>query len=96
MQIQKCYIQPAFIPLSYKNITAKPPATAAKLIPTAAPPAVDAVAGEEPEVFEPEPVEAALGLELEVLLAGSIVALYDAQVEFGERGQVLSMQMLWS
>jgi hypothetical protein len=63
---------------------------------------LDTVAGEdpvavlEPDVIEPEPVEVAVEFEVVVLLDGSIVALYDAQVALGERGQVLSMQMLWS
>jgi hypothetical protein len=93
-------------PLSYKNIAAKPPATAAKLNVTVAPAALETVAGEEPVeeltplvlVTEPDPVEVAVELALVVLLttAGSMVALYEAQVELGARGQVSSMQMLWS
>jgi hypothetical protein len=61
---------------------------------------MDEVAELTPEVFEllPDLVEVAVVLEPVVLLttAGSMVALYEAQAELGARGQVSSMQMLWS
>jgi hypothetical protein len=61
---------------------------------------MDEVAELTPEVFEllPDLVEVAVVLEPVVLLttAGSMVALYEAQAELRARGQVSSMQMLWS
>jgi hypothetical protein len=77
----------------YRNIAAKPPAIAAKLKVMEAPAALETVAGGEV-------VEVPVGLDMLpeaelviVAFPGSMVALYDAQVALGERGQVLSMQI---
>ena len=77
----------------YRNIAAKPPAMAAKLKVMEAPAALETVAGGEV-------VEVPVGLDMLpeaelviVAFPGSMVALYDAQVALGERGQVLSMQI---
>jgi hypothetical protein len=88
---------------AYKNKAAKPPATAAKLMPTVVAPAFETEAGLEPvEVLTPlvvlVPEDAEGEAVAEVLLAatGFMVALYEEQVAFGESGQVASMQMAWS
>jgi len=77
----------------YRSKAAKPPAMAAKLKVMEAPAALETVAGGEV-------VEVPVGLDMLpeaelviVAFPGSIVALYDAQVALGERGQVLSMQI---
>jgi hypothetical protein len=64
IRIHEYYLQSKATTISYKNIAAKPPATAAKLKATVAPAAVDTVAtGAEPVavfppvVLLPEPVE---------------------------------------
>ncbi len=77
----------------YRNIAAKPPAMAAKLKVMEAPAALETVAGGE--VVE-VPVELDMLPEAELVIVafpGAMVALYDAQVALGERGQVLSMQI---
>lgn len=89
----KIYLQTRHTQNPYRNIAAKPPAMAAKLKVMEAPAALETVAGAEV-------VEVPVGLDMLpeaelviVAFPGSMVALYDAQVALGERGQVLSMQM---
>jgi hypothetical protein len=98
MRIRRYYLQATPSPIHYKNIAAKPPATAAKLKVVVAPAALETVAGLQVVevlvelVLLPEAV--AVEVPIVALPGSPIVLLYNAQVEFGERGQVLSTQML--
>lgn len=89
-------------------MAAKPPTTAAKLIPLIAPAAVEAVAGLElvAELLDPVLLAEAAGVAVpEAVLVGTklltatdgmVTFWYAAQVALMERGQSAATQMLWS
>ena len=90
--------------IAYKNKAAKPPATAAKLIPTVAAPALEAVGAPEPEEVavpevelapaDPEEEAVEFGTKVELATIGSpMVVLYMEQEELTASGQVISVQM---
>jgi hypothetical protein len=101
--IPQYYLQIApFYPHAYKNRAARPPATAAKLMPTAAAPELPATELVAPafllvELGEDPEVEVALLIKVGLATAGfMVVELYIEQVALGAIGQESSMQMLWS